>query len=100
MSQALAQNDLSALRTRIDTLDADIIALLGKRFEATHKVGLMKAKFDLAAVDPERETEQRLRYTNLARQHGLSEALVQTIFKTVIAEVVANHQAVGKHAGK
>jgi monofunctional chorismate mutase len=98
MSQALAHNKLSALRARIDSIDADIIALLGKRFEATNQVGLMKAKFELSAVDHERENAQRLRYTNLARQYGLSDELVQAIFKTVIAEVVANHQVVAKNS--
>jgi chorismate mutase len=58
----------------------------------------MKAKFELSAVDLEREAAQRLRYTNLARQHGLREELLQTIFRTVIAEVVANHQALAKAA--
>ena len=87
-------DQLKQLRTEIDSLDEEIIRILGLRFIATGKVGIIKAAERLEAVDPSREAVQAQRYSVLALQHGVSSELTQTIFRAVIDEVVANHQAI------
>ena len=41
-----------------------------------------------------REAIQAQRYSVLAAQYGVSIELIQKVFRTVIDEVVANHQAI------
>ena len=43
--------ELLAAREQIDAIDRELVALLGKRFESTHQVGLLKASQALAPVD-------------------------------------------------
>lgn len=99
MSQTTSTTDLAALRTRIDDIDARIIALLGKRFEATKQIGLIKARLDVPAIDAEREVALRKRYADLATQHELDAQLVQTLFRIVIDEVVVNHKMLVNSTG-
>lgn len=93
MSSSPPPAELLQLRARIDDIDAQILALLAQRFEVTSKVGALKARSGLTAVDPAREESQRIRYADLAVRHGLNEALVQVVFQAVIAEVVSQHKA-------
>jgi chorismate mutase len=90
--------ELQDLRVLIDEIDEQVIALLARRFEATAKVGALKATIGLAAVDTAREESQRARYAHLAAKYGLSDAMIQNVFKTVISEVVSNHIAASSKA--
>jgi chorismate mutase len=87
-------NELLEIRSHIDEIDAEIIALLARKFAETNKVGLLKASSGITPVDIQREEDQMHRYANLAENHGLSAALVQSIFRNVISEVVSNHMAI------
>lgn len=87
-------DELGQLRTEIDSLDEELIKILALRFIATSKVGIIKAAKSLEAVDPSREAIQAQRYSVLAAQYGVSIELIQKVFRTVIDEVVANHQAI------
>ena len=89
----MQDNELNTLRAEIDALDEAVIRLLGQRFVATQKVGELKASQQLDAVDPAREDRQAERYAALAAQHGVSEDVVQRVFRVVIDEVVQNHKA-------
>ena len=91
-------SDLTALRSRIDAIDARLIELLAERFRATDAVGRLKASAGLAAVDAAREAQQALRYRALAAQHALSSTLVDQVFRQVIDEVVRNHRALADAA--
>lgn len=84
-------NELLKLRSHIDDLDARIIELLSQRFITTGKVGELKAKAGIEAVDAAREVDQRECYADLANRYDLNESLVESIFQLVIADVVANH---------
>ncbi|WP_311969887.1 chorismate mutase [Pseudomonas baltica] len=96
----MSDHDLQHLRAEIDDLDEELIRILGLRFIATEKVGHIKAAQSLAAVDPAREAAQAQRYCELAAHCGLSEQLVQRVFRAVIDEVVINHQAIRDRALK
>ncbi|WP_437882961.1 chorismate mutase [Pseudomonas sp. LRF_L74] len=90
----MSDDELWAARAEIDSLDERIIELLGLRFQATDKVGLLKATRRLQAVDPAREAGQALRYGELAARHGVKQELVLHVFRAVIDEVVSNHRRI------
>ena len=90
----MSNDELGRLRAEIDGLDEEIIRLLALRFVATGKVGVLKATQSLEAVDPSREALQAQRYSVLAERFGVNVELTQKLFRTVIDEVVANHQAI------
>ena len=90
----MSGDELQHLRAEIDSLDEQLIRILALRFVATGKVGNIKAAHSLAAVDPSREAAQAQRYAVLAADHGLSDELVQRVFRAVIDEVVENHQSI------
>ena len=83
---------LTDMRKEIDALDHQIIALLGKRFQVTERVGILKAESALAATDSERESAQYKKYKQLANQFDIDEALVESLFALVIENVVARHK--------
>ncbi|CAN5870175.1 hypothetical protein BH11PSE8_BH11PSE8_10970 [soil metagenome] len=85
--------ELESLRRQIDTIDADIVELLASRFRVTQKVGELKARQGLEAIDPARESRQQTRYRELAALHGLNTSLVVSLFRQVIAQVVEDHRA-------
>lgn len=90
----MSDDELGRLRAEIDSLDEEIIRILALRFVATGKVGVLKATQSLEAVDPSREALQAQRYSVLAERYGVNAELTQKLFRTVIDEVVANHQAI------
>lgn len=85
---------LESLRAAIDQIDEQLIALLGRRFAITAEVGRMKASQAMPPVDVEREEAQRRKYARLAAGHGVKEDLVQSLFRSVIEQVVLNHRAI------
>lgn len=86
-------HELDALRTRIDTIDEQIVRLLADRFRVTEEVGLLKKRHQLQAVDPQREAAQAENFRAMAEAHQLDPTLVQHIFACVIREVVSRHRA-------
>lgn len=93
ISATMDNAELESLRRQIDTIDADIVELLASRFRITAKVGELKARHQLAAVDSARESRQQSRYRELAELHGLNPEMVVSVFRQVIDQVVANHRA-------
>ncbi len=91
MAQANEQQ-LPQLRQRIDAIDQQLVSLLAERFAITHNVGLIKKTQGLPAVDAEREARQTERIVQLARDNGLDEAFAIKFLRTIIDEVVSNHQ--------
>jgi len=83
---------LVALRRVIDDIDADLVQLLARRFEATNEVGVLKARYGLPAADPAREQEQRERLSAMAADNGLSASVVLGVFREIVSEVVRNHE--------
>lgn len=93
-------NELEQLRTKIDVVDHKITTLLAERFALTHKVGLYKAKHHLSAFSKQRETEIFKAKKSLAKKLGLNEALIEKIFKSIIATVRREHRAIALAARK
>ena len=87
---------LLALRSRVDAVDAEIIKLLGTRFAITREIGQLKARQALDAVDASREAAQAQRYAALATESGLEPDCVRTIFRVIIDEVVSQHRLIAR----
>lgn len=94
----MSSHELEQLRAEIDDLDDQMIKLLGHRFIATGKVGVIKAAQSLEPIDPAREVAQAQRYSALAERYGVDVDLTQRLFRNVIDEVVANHRVIRKNA--
>lgn len=84
--------ELLAAREQIDAIDRELVELLGKRFEQTHQVGLLKASQALAPVDATREAEKLAELSALCERHNLNPVLVTELFSKIMAEVVKNHR--------
>ena len=84
--------ELLAAREQIDIIDRELVELLGKRFESTHQVGLLKASQELEPVDATREAEKLAELSALCEQYNLNPALVTELFSRIMAEVVKNHR--------
>jgi chorismate mutase len=92
--------DLPALRQRIDTLDDQIIDLLGQRFAVTRQVGEWKAEHGAQAVDADRERQQLERFTRLAKANQLDADLVCGLFRQVIDAVVQEHREIAERQAR
>jgi len=83
---------LMEYRNSIDNIDAALVFLLSERFKITQKVGILKAKKTLPPADKSREAKQVARLRELAQEAGLDPALIEQIFKFIVAKVVQNHE--------
>ena len=92
MTPQSPQDELLAARKQIDVIDRELVELLGKRFESTHQVGLLKASQALQPVDATREAEKLAELSALCGQYKLNPALVTDLFSKIMAEVVKNHR--------
>jgi chorismate mutase len=85
--------DLQQLRDSLDTIDTALICLLAERFKLTHEVGLYKKERRLPPIDKQREQIQFERITQKAIESGLDPEFARKFLRTIIDEVVKNHQA-------
>lgn len=84
--------DLAELRTNIDEVDRQLIALLAQRFQYTEEVGRYKEKHGLPAQDPSREAQQFEKIQRFAEQLGLDPSYAERIFRHLMDLVIARHR--------
>jgi len=84
---------LSELRAQIDDVDAELVALIGRRFGLTRQVGVIKVEQGLPSRDEARESHQRLRLALLAEEQGIDAATVLRVYDAVANRVVEEHEA-------
>lgn len=87
---------LSGHRAELDALDAQLVALLAKRFAVTTKVGELKAAYEASPLDAAREHAQLERLADLARENALSVNVTRTIFETLFALVRESHRNIAR----
>ncbi len=75
---------LTPYRTRIDALDAQIVALLGQRFDVIREVAALKAEHGIAPILPERIEEVVSHARARAEKAGVDPKLVEQIYRIVI----------------
>jgi len=85
--------ELAQLRGQIDTLDAELLDTLARRFAVTDQVGQLKARQGLASVDPQREQQKLQHLRRLASEKGLNDEFIQQLFQHIFNEVVKNHRS-------
>ena len=85
---------LASYRNELDSLDAELIAVLAKRFAVTAKVGELKAEYAASPSDAAREERQLKRLADLSREQGLPVEVTRTIFETIFALVRDNHRSI------
>lgn len=80
--------DLQSLRTEIDQLDEQIWEIIGQRAELVRQIGEWKRQHGEQVVQPDRWQQVLQHCQTLARQHGLSEALVREVMEAIHKESV------------
>lgn len=79
-------NNIKKIRSKIEKGDKRIIELIKKRFELTGKIAHLKLKEGIKVFDAVREKELHQIYQKIAKKIGISETLVQSIFKAIFSE--------------
>ena len=87
---------LGRLREEIDTVDEQIIMLLGKRFKLTHSVGVFKRNHKITSQSHDREAYQMERISKIAIANGVDPAYAKRFLRMTIDEVIQNHKALKK----
>lgn len=88
--------ELQSMRGTIDNIDAALVHLLAERFKATQRVGVLKAKNDFPAADPEREKAQIQRLRALAEAAHLDPEFAEKFLTFIICEVIRHHEAISQ----
>lgn len=92
MKEFIAEEKLQSLRKSIDNIDTSLIYMLAERFKCTDQIGILKAVFQLPAIDSTREDEQSRRMSVLAVELDINPKLLNGIFRVIIGEVVSRHE--------
>ncbi len=78
------ERDMNGIRDEIDSLDAQLVRLLGRRCELSVEVGLLKRQRNLDPYDPSREAAILEHLASLARP-PLTGAMVEKIFTEIFS---------------
>jgi isochorismate pyruvate lyase len=75
---------LAPYRAKIDALDAQIVGLLGQRFDVIRDVAVLKAKHGIAPILPDRVEEVVSHARARAEKAGVDPKLVEQIYRIII----------------
>lgn len=84
---------LAPYRARLDVLDAQIVDLLGKRFDIIREVAALKAEHGIPPILPDRIEEVVARAKAKAAQAGLDPKLAEQIYRIIIDEACRQEEA-------
>lgn len=76
-------NELNELRRHIDTIDAEILALLNNRARLALQLGALKTRLGRSIHDPEREAALLVQLSQLNRG-PLGEEAVKAVFDQIL----------------
>lgn len=80
--------DLASLREEIDQLDEQLWEVIGKRADVVRQIGEWKRLHGEQVVQPERWQEVLQHCLGMAKEHGLSETVVQEVMEAIHNESV------------
>lgn len=83
------QNKLSGIRTQIDEIDQNILALLVQRLRLSEEVGMLKKNHNIAIFQPKRWEKITERLKIFAENIGLSREFTESFFKMVHQESIS-----------
>lgn len=92
----MTKQELDSLRSEIDRIDRELVALLSRREEAAREIGLTKRKDGLRLRDPVREKKVIAKMVSLAGSLGADKNLAKDAAKLLIAEAVVAQKAPAK----
>jgi 4-amino-4-deoxychorismate mutase len=76
---------LEPYRRRLDSLDEQIVGVLGERFEICREIALYKREHEIAMMQPGRVEEVRARYLARGADAGLPSPFTGDFFELLIA---------------
>ena len=79
-------NKLEELRSAISQIDAELIALIARRYQLSQQIGSYKHQHNLAVYDPSREAVLREFHAEECRKNELASHVVARIFEILIEE--------------
>lgn len=77
-------DELAALRVAVDAADAAILEAIGQRAAAVRAIGAWKRAHGVTPLDATREAVLRARWCEIAREHGVSEALAAAVLEALL----------------
>jgi chorismate mutase len=78
--------DLDALRAEIDSIDDELVKMLGHRLQACCVVASIKHRANIPIVQPWRVRQVKQHFRRLAKRVGLREELVKHVYELIVAE--------------
>lgn len=78
--------DLSNFRAALDRIDAQLIELLGQRFDICRKVANYKRKNKVPMMQPDRVKAVHERNAELGIRHSVNPKFVQDLYTLIIGE--------------
>ncbi len=90
--------DITELRSRIDAIDSEIVALYGQRMETAAQIGVYKKEKGLPVLDTERERELLNKVGDQAGPEN--ENGVRALFSMLMAQSRSRQLMAGRPAGK
>ena len=75
---------MAPYRERIDALDTQIVALLGKRFDVIREVAAFKAQHGIHPIQPARIEEVVQRARAQAQKSGANPDLIEKLYRVII----------------
>jgi chorismate mutase len=84
LEEKVMQNKLENIRKEIDKIDDEIISLLSKRNDLIRGIAKIKKELNKPVLDEKREKEIIERLKTTAKEKGLDESLIDSIFKTIM----------------
>ncbi len=78
--------DLSNFRRALDSIDTQLIELLGQRFDVCRQVANYKKQYKVPMMQPDRVKEVLRRNAELAKNHAVSPEFVRELYTLVIGE--------------
>ena len=91
---AMWQDEMTALRRDIDSLDDELVDVLQRRFALTRKVGVLKRQHRQPPLDPSRGLLQLRTFIARAEQAGIDPATADALFRVIFDRVGKEHAVV------
>lgn len=86
MTDSTNEQQLDALRQKIDDVDSQLVELLAKRSALTQQVGEVKSRTGMPIYVPEREAQLIAKRRLQAQSQGVSPALVEDLLRRIMRE--------------
>jgi chorismate mutase len=85
-------NELEKLRIEIDSIDNELLKVLGRRFAITRKIGEIKRLNKFATTDESRLHQILHNWRTLADQYMLNQEMAESILLSLHGFVIKEHE--------